>query len=62
MNGRPGWVSPGATRSLPDVDLNAADWMTLTDLTVSDNGNERTVTDLSPGESARFCRVEISSP
>ncbi|MHA3770083.1 RCC1 domain-containing protein [Verrucomicrobiota bacterium sgz303538] len=37
-------------------------WTSLTDIGTSDNGTERTVTDLSAGSGLRFYRVEITQP
>ena len=42
--------------------LSDPTWTTLTNLSLSDNGQERTVTDLGPTGSRRFYRVEISKP
>ena len=42
--------------------LSAATWTALTGFTVSDNGLERTFTDLGPVPVGRFYRVEITKP
>ena len=39
-----------------------ATWTPLTDITASDSGTERTITDLSAGNGRRFYRVEITLP
>jgi alpha-tubulin suppressor-like RCC1 family protein len=44
------------------ANLSDASWMVLSDLATSDNGAERTVTDLSAGTELRFYRVEITRP
>ena len=42
--------------------VSDATWTPLTDLTTSDNGTERTITDLSAGSGPRFYQVEITLP
>jgi len=42
--------------------LNAGTWEVLGSFTTSDNGSERTVTDLGAGTGARFYTVEIARP
>jgi hypothetical protein len=42
--------------------LTAPSWQTLTNISTSDNGTTRTVTDLSAGSAPRFYRVQISMP
>ena len=42
--------------------LSAATWTALTGFTVSDNGLERTFTDLGPVPAGRYYRVEITKP
>jgi uncharacterized delta-60 repeat protein len=42
--------------------LTEATWTTLTNIATSDNGNERTVTDLLTTSTPRYYRVEITKP
>lgn len=44
------------------TDLTANTWEPLTGVTVSDNGDERTVTDLNATERQKFYRVQITLP
>jgi hypothetical protein len=44
------------------VSLTDVTWTTLADISTSDNGSERTITDLSAGEGGRFYVVEITKP
>ena len=42
--------------------LTSPSWQTLTNLTTSDNGTTRTVTDLSAGSGQRFYRMQVTMP
>ncbi|MBS0657491.1 MAG: hypothetical protein JSR82_04495 [Verrucomicrobia bacterium] len=44
------------------TDLALGNWQTLTNLTTSDNGQERTVTDLGATGAKRFYRVQVTKP
>ena len=43
-------------------DLLAGTWTTLTDIATSDDGDDRTVTDLSAVEPVKFYRIQITPP
>ncbi len=56
-------IVPGRTYTVQfKTDVSDAAWTILSDLATSDNGIERTVTDLSAGIGSRFYHVEISKP
>ena len=44
------------------ADLSAATWNPLSSSTFTDNGQERTVTDLNTTDALKFYRVEIANP
>ncbi len=54
----PGWVYTVKSKT----DLTAPAWAPLTSFTTTDNGTERTVTDLAAGTAAKFYIVEITLP